>query len=335
MNTHNLYIETVETPGGKTAFVPLLQKGDSLPKEGRLTLCTGETVFRGENTSINLKIWEGDAPQNRFVGILKIMGTDISSTLPAGTPLDFTYEIPAWGTLYAEVTVPHLTESFCMRTVWEDADIDRVADEAKYVLASLEYMPPSITAGLADAKKAAQAVADGDAKSLRLAKAKIQVAKKRHLAALRQWELQSCVDFFENMAVQYAAPHEQAEFETLRAAAEKATENQDAPFENILEDMRNLEAVILLRQDWFVKGWYRHLCAAPKAFGDAVQFEKLKQLGDAALRNNKMDALRQILFDLLVLAPCEEDADGMFATPNIVCPLYIRCCREDMHARAM
>ena len=51
---------------------------------------------------------------------------------------------------------------------------------------------------------------------------------------------------------------------------------------------------------------------------DVAKFKELKKLGDAALLNDDIDQLRQILFELLAIKISSDTGDGMFDIANIV-----------------
>ena len=82
--------------------------------------------------------------------------------------------------------------------------------------------------------------------------------------------------------------------------------------------MKTKNTIILLRQDWFVIDWYQRIVANPNNYIDTQNYYRLSQLGDAALANDDIDKLRQILLKLLSIQIDNDFGAGMFDNANIV-----------------
>ena len=131
-------------------------------------------------------------------------------------------------------------------------------------------------------------------------------------------ELDSCVEFFDEVVRQYAKPAEEQSFDNLTRTAQRSIERNDPDFDNILDSMKTKNTIILIRQDWFIVDWYQRSVASPANYIDVGRFNELKKLGDAALANDDIDQLRQILFELLAIKISSDSGDGMFDIANIV-----------------
>ena len=131
-------------------------------------------------------------------------------------------------------------------------------------------------------------------------------------------ELDSCVEFFDEVVRQYAKPAEEQSFDNLTRTAQRSIERNDPDFDNILDSMKTKNTIILIRQDWFIVDWYQRSVASPANYIDLARFAELKKLGDAALANDDIDQLRQILFELLAIKISSDSGDGMFDIANIV-----------------
>ena len=131
-------------------------------------------------------------------------------------------------------------------------------------------------------------------------------------------ELDRYVEFFDEVVRQYARPTEERSFDNLARSAQKAIENSDNNFDNLLDSMKTKNTLILLRQDWFVVDWYKRAIANPNNYIDVQKYNELRQLGNAALENDDIDQLRQILLELLSIQIHGGSGDGMFDNVNIV-----------------
>ena len=131
-------------------------------------------------------------------------------------------------------------------------------------------------------------------------------------------DLDNCVKFFDGYVRQYANPAEEHAFDSLIRTARRSIDRNDADFDNILDNMKTKNTIILIRQDWFIIDWYQRATASTANYIDIVKFRELKRMGDQALADDDMDSLRQILFELLSIQIQTSSGDGMFDIANIV-----------------
>jgi len=150
------------------------------------------------------------------------------------------------------------------------------------------------------------------------AKKLISRTRQENLKIIRQMDLDNCVEFFDEVVRKYAKPAEEHSFDNLVRTAQRSIDRNDADFDNILENMRTKNTVILLRQDWFIVDWYRRATASSSNYLDQNRYNELKRLGNQALENDDIDSLRMVLFELLSIQIHANSGEGMFDIANIV-----------------
>ena len=342
--SHSIGVEVVDKLGGVPTLEFLVNEGDALPKKGTITFKAGQTLKAGTNNSINIKLWEGNIQSpitdNRFIGVLKITGTDIDSgVIPTGADIECEYEMSDSGTIHLEASVPCIGASFGNRNFYSRqegqidlADIDSIAEQGRQVLERIDHMSEKVDDPRLDsARKKAVLAANLDSQSqcdaedvqkasneLLDAKKLINKTRQANLRVIRQMELDSCVEFFDEIVRQYAKPAEEQAFDTLIRTAQRSIERNDTDFDNILDSMKTKNTIILLRQDWFIVDWYHSTVSSSGNYIDFARFSELKKQGDAALANDDIDHLRQILFELHSIKIHSDSGDGMFDIANIV-----------------
>lgn len=342
--SHSIGVEVIDKLGGVPVLEFLVNEGDSLPKKGEISFKAGQTLKAGSNDSINIKLWEGNIQSpiddNRFIGVLRIKGTDIDSgVVPTGAEIECEYEMSDSGNINLEVSIPCIGVSFNNRNFYSRQegqmdlnDIDSVAEQGRRVLERIESMSEKVDdPELENARKKAETAANIDSQAecepedvqkanneLLEAKKIINQTRKENLSVIRQIELDSCVEFFNEVVRHYATPDEERSFDNIARTAQRAIERNENNFDNILDDMRTKNTIILLRQDWFIVDWYQRATSSSANYIDIARFEELKRLGDQALESDNIDQLRQILFDLLAVQIHPDSGEGMFDVANIV-----------------
>lgn len=342
--SHSIGVEVLDKLGGTPVLQFLVAEGDALPKKGTVKFKAGQTLKAGTHDSINIKLWEGDIQfpisDNRFIGVYKIIGTDFDEgVIPTGADIECDFEMSDSGTIYLGVSVPCIGASFSNRNFYSRqegqidlTDVDSIAEDGRNVLERIEDMVEKVDdPKLADAKKKAERAANIDSQpqcepeellkandELLKAKKLISEARQANLKPIRQMELDSCVEFFDDVVRQYARPAEEQSFDNLTRSAQRAIDNNDYDFDNLLDSMKTKNTIILLRQDWFIVDWYKRAVANPNNYIDIQKYNELRQLGDAALESDNIDQLRQILFELLSIQIHSGSGDGMFDNINIV-----------------
>ena len=342
--SHSIGVEVIDKLGGVPELMFLVEEGDSLPKKGTITVKAGQTLKAGTNNSINIKLWEGNIQSpitdNRFIGMLKITGTDIDSgVVPTGADIECEYEILDSGTINLEVSIPCIGASFANRNFYSRqegqidlTDIDSIAEQGRLVLDRIDSMAEKVDdPQLAEARKKAERAANLDSQpqseaedvqkannDLLDAKKLINKTRQANLKTIRQMDLDGCVGFFNEIVRQFATEAEEQAFDNLTRTAQRSIDRNDTDFDNILDSMKTKNTLILIRQDWFIVDWYKRSVASSSNYSDVTKFRQLKQLGDQALADDDIDQLRRVLFELLSIQIHADSGAGMFDIANII-----------------
>ncbi len=342
--SHSIGVEMLDRLGGIPVYTILIHEGDSLPKRDTVTFRAGQTLKAGSNSTINIKLWEGNIESpitdNRFIGVLKIAGTDFSSgVIPTGADIECEYEMSDSGTITLDVSVPCIGASFINRNFYSRQegqidlnDVDDIAEHGQQVLDRIERMEERLDdPQLEEARRKAENAATIDQKPLHDpedvqkvnndlldAKKIMNQVRIKNLKTIRQMDLDSCRRFFDEVVRQYAKDNEAQSFDNLVRSAQRSIDRNDADFDNILENLKTKNTIILLRQDWFVVDWYKRATASGANYLDVNRFHDLKRLGDQAMANDDMDKLRQVLFELLSIKIDPDHSDSMFDVANII-----------------
>ena len=342
--SHSIGVEVIDKLGGVPELMFLVEEGDSLPKKGTITVKAGQTLKAGTNNSINIKLWEGNIQSpitdNRFIGMLKIAGTDIDSgVVPTGADIECEYEILDSGTINLEVSIPCIGASFANRNFYSRqegqidlTDIDSIAEQGRLVLDRIDSMAEKVDdPQLAEARKKAERAANLDSQpqseaedvqkannDLLDAKKLINKTRQANLKTIRQMDLDGCVGFFNEIVRQFATEAEEQAFDNLTRTAQRSIDRNDTDFDNILDSMKTKNTMILIRQDWFIVDWYQRSVTSSSNYSDVARFRQLKQLGDQALADDDIDQLRRVLFELLSIQIHADSGAGMFDIANII-----------------
>lgn len=342
--SHSIGVEVVDKLGGIPVLEFLVNEGDALPKKGTITFKAGQTLKAGSNDSINIKLWEGNIQSpitdNRFIGVLKITGTDIASgVVPTGADIECEYEMSDSGTINLEASIPCVGASFSNHNFYSRqegqldlSDVDSLAEQGRSVIERIDSIAEKVDdPQLENARKKAELAANIDSQEscdpedvqkasneLLDAKKLINKTRQDNLKVIRQMDLDSCVEFFDEVVRQYANPAEEHSFDSLIRTAQRSIDRNDSDFDNILDNMKTKNTIILLRQDWFIVDWYQRATASSSNYLDQARFNELKRLGDQALADDDIDQLRAVLFELLSIQIHSDSGDGMFDIANIV-----------------
>lgn len=337
-------VEVADRLGGVSVLEFLVNEGDPLPKKGSITFRAGQTIKAGSSDSFNIKLWEGQIQSpitdNRFIGVLKITGTDLpSGVVPTGAEIECEYEMADSGTIRLSAAIPCVGAVFGNRNFYSRQegqqdlmDVDSMTEQGQDVLERIDDIREKVEDDrLEQARRKAERAADlaqqPDAgpedvqkagNELLEAKKLIHLIRQDHLKTIRRMELADWEEFFDSAVRQYASFAEIREFEAMARTARRAVEEDDPNFDNILRNMWVKNTRVLLRQDWFVIDWYKSVSASPAGCVDLARFRELKRLGDQALADDDMKNLREALFGLLDIRVDRNTGDGMFDAANIV-----------------
>lgn len=342
--SHSIGIQVMDKLGGASVLDFLVNEGDSLPKKGNVTFRAGQTLKAGSSNSINIKLWEGTIQDpiedNRYIGVLKIRGTDFDSgVIPTGAEIECEYVVSDSGNILLEVSVPCIGASFGNRNFYSRqegqidlSDVDGIADEGRSVVKRIKSMSEKVNdPDLETAKQKAESAAELDtmpytdpedvqkaANELLTAKKMINVSRQKNLKTIRQMELDDFVKFFDEHIRRHASDSDIATFENLKKSAQRSIDRNDRDFENILDNMRSMNFGILYRHDWFVIGLFHDLTSSPAKFRDKAKFQQLKQSGEAFLAKGNIGALRGIIGELMSIRIVSDSGVNMFDIVNII-----------------
>ena len=224
--SHSIVVEMLDRLGGIPVYTILIHEGDSLPKRDTVTFRAGQTLKAGSNSTINIKLWEGNIESpitdNRFIGVLKIAGTDFSSgVIPTGADIECEYEMSDSGTITLDVSVPCIGASFTNRNFYSRQegqidlnDVDDIAEHGQQVLDRIERMEERLDdPQLEEARRKAENAATIDQKPLHDpedvqkvnndlldAKKIMNQVRIKNLKTIRQMDLDSCRRFFDEVS---------------------------------------------------------------------------------------------------------------------------------------
>jgi len=343
--SHSIGVEARDKLGGRLIMDFLVKEGDQLPKKGKKTFKTEESLKAGSAGSIKFKLWEGEISDpinnNRFIGMFEIKGSDFDDgVITAGAEMFCEYEIMDSGNITIEVSVPSISGSFHSgRNFYsrQDGQIDYtqasklVAEQSELTLKRLEDMESkiddpklaqarerleqadTIKSGETDPETAKQAMDNvQDAKRL------LALARKEHLKEIRQMELDTAVEFFDKLVREHARQTEASAFDNLAKTAQRAIGSNSGDFESHLDDLRGKNFMILWRQDWFVIDRFKWLAADSYLFPDAREHALLVSTGSEALKANDIEKLRAVVAKLDSVRIGSGGDDEMMAGANIV-----------------
>lgn len=343
--SHSIGIEAREKLGGRLVLDYLVREGDQLPKKGKKTFKTEESLRAGSTGSIKFKLWEGEIADpvndNRFIGMFEIKASDFDDgVIAAGAELVLEYEILDSGNIMMEVSVPSIGGSFHSgRNFYsrQEGQIDYskasklVEEQSEHAKQRLEEMESkiddprleqardkleqaeSIKSSEADPETAKQAM-----DNVQEAKRLLALARKDHLKEIRQLELDKAVDFFDRLVRDHARPTEANAFDNLVKTAQRAIDNNSGDFEAHVDDLRGKNFMILWRQDWFVIDRFKWLSKDSYLFPDAREHAQLSNVGAEALNANDIDKLRAVVAQMDSIRIGSGGDDEMMAGANIV-----------------
>ena len=343
--SHSVGVEARDKLGGRLLLDYLVREGDQLPKKGKTTFKTEESLRAGSAGSVKFKLWEGEISDpindNRFIGMFEIKGSDFDDgVIAAGAEIICEYEVLDSGNIMLELSVPSISGSFHSgRNFYSrrDGQIDYtqasklVEEQSEHTLQRLDEMESKIDdprlqqarekleqaetmkSGETDPETAKQAM-----DNVQEAKKLLALARKDHLEEIRQMELDKAVDFFDRLVREHARPTEANAFDNLAKTAQRAIDNNSGDFESHLDDLRGKNFMILWRQDWFVIDRFKWLSQDSYLFPDAEEHAQLSNVGAEALKANDIDKLRAVVAQMDSIRIGSGGDDEMLASANIV-----------------
>ncbi len=324
--SHSIGVEVKESLyGSATKIRYLVKKGDLLPMKGKMTFKAAEQLAPGSDGSLVFKLYEGETPtnvaDNRFVGCFKIRGDQLeAAAIKPGDDLQCEYEVADSGRISIMVTVPSVGGSFVGYDLYSRQEVLQdyskaasvVEREAAPTLERIQQLElrledPELQKARQRLDHAHQlsrrAAEDSESgkeaiECLHQARMMLSRVHQRHLAIVRQAELDSAVDFFERLARDVASPGEGQDFDNMHQAASRLIGKATGEFDNVLDKMREAIWVILLRQDAFIEDRFEQFRAQPELFPDTVAYDNLVERGRDALARGSVEDLRDVVLGL-------------------------------------
>lgn len=344
--SHSIGIEVISKLGGASELVFLVKEGDSLPAKGTIRVKAGQTIRSGSAESINIKLWEGDIQtrieDNRFIGMLKIRGTDIDAgMIPTGTDIDCEYEVTDSGQIRLEASVPYIAATFKGNNLYsrqEGAVIDKnvVAKAGRRLLEEITDMlhripSAELYAAKAKAQNAANAggLRDDDAEQIQKADNDLLEARRiadkyrrENVKLIREMQVEKKRNHYEQDIAEYATTAEKQQIENYFRLAKQSLEQDGKYLEDILSDLGKMFINILWRQDWYVIRYFRILVISDGTYTDSERYYELIERGNKFLEDGNIEALRGIVISILNLRKDDdddiEDMTGLMDVANII-----------------
>ncbi len=335
---HTLAVKAIPSVDAPTnAFVPLVNKGDSLPAEGQARFTAARAVGPNDSGAITVEVFQVEYAErvdlNLCVGVFQITDQDLpegSSSLSAGDPVEVLWRMSESGILQADIRLPKTDQTlkgprfYAPQAGQQSFDPVHGAALAKAVLDHGEEEWGELSAALGpDAGKdldilktrlADQRDMLGDnpedpetlrcvVEEARFIRQDIARAGRKQEAPLLQRRLGRTVAVFNRVARGGASPAETGPFDE---AAQKVQELLDKDDESSLVEaraqlgfMRHLFFAVAWRDPRYVEAWYKRLAEAPYLFPDNEGFQALVAEGAAFLENGNREGLRALVRRML------------------------------------
>ena len=322
--SHSIGVESLEKLGGTPTIVWLVRAGDQLPKKGSRPFKAGESLKAGSAGALNFNLWEGESenpPDNRHIGLLQIRGADFNDgVIPAGAELHCEFEMLDSGNIVLEVSVPDIRGTFHSgrnfyspqegqldfstaaarvseegdRTLQRLDELEKVVVESKLEQARRKLEPASsLDPDEPDTERTQEAM-----ESVLGARRLLAQVREENLPEIRQLELDSATEFFNEHIRHYARPSEENSFDNLARTAQRSIERNDKDFESHLNELKGKSFEILWRQDWFVVEKFNWMASLPHHYSDPGRFKELIATGQGYMQTDDIDSLRKVVAQL-------------------------------------
>jgi molecular chaperone DnaK len=344
-SSSSIGIEVLDQLGGKGILASLVREGESLPKSGKMTLKSGESLKAGDSSALHFHLWEGEiedpVKDNRYIGTFDITGRDFEGgAISAGAELICEYEVLDSGNIVLEITIPsiggtfHSGRNFYSRQAGQ-IDYSNAAslvdEEAKSLRARLDAITEKVNdpkleeirekVDRANAIKLDESDPEGAKQAMDdvlEAKRLLAQVRKQHLKAIRQIDLDACIASFKAFVRMHMQPTELSAFENLVRTAQRSIDENRSEFENQIDQLKYRNLQVLWRQDWFVVSRFRWLTEDNSMFADKRAHAKLLEVGQQAINADDMPKLRQIVINLLNIRLRSSSTDSMMSIANVV-----------------
>ena len=326
---HSISVEVKERLGSSVSRLDyLVREGDTLPVKGTKKFRAGKRIRAGSDDSLNFKLYQGDIEDvpsdNRFIGALKVSGTDFDfGTIVEGAEIICNYTIDDAGSIKLEVEIPAVDEEFfgnfyCPDDPKLDFNNDaafKINEDGKTLLARIREIGNAVTGDAYEKLQQASEVASEainanhsthDAEALKHLEENLDAAKKtladirvNNKANIRRDDLDGWRAYYESYVKPFAKPQEIAQIEKLFDRAETLIEREDSAYEDVTREISGLcWRIIFYRDDEYVVDMFNRLIRKTDDFNDRTRLYKLTADGKDAIAQQDYDALRKIILEL-------------------------------------
>ncbi|MBV6341631.1 hypothetical protein HWQ67_08535 [Candidatus Magnetobacterium casensis] len=150
------------------------------------------------------------------------------------------------------------------------------------------------------------------------AKRLVANTRKEHITSIRNLELENLVSMFEEYTKQYAKESELISLENMIKRARNVIDYRTSDFENIIEQMKHMSWLIFWRQEGFVINIFKNMQNEEYLYTDKDAFRYLIKLGTEAIKQEKIEELRKIIFKLYSIRIVTYSEQDMFLQSNIL-----------------
>jgi molecular chaperone DnaK len=335
--SHSIGVEVREKMTGTgTTLRYLIKKGDSLPKKGVEKFKAAEALRAKGPGSINFKLREGEIESpiedNEFIGCLKITGDDFDpGMIEPGADLICEYEVSDSGKVSLSISVPSVSGTFERHDFYsrQEGQIDYssaghiVLKESKDLIVRVDNISEKVNDDRLDIAKRKLQEAQGlaqnqnEPETVKQAMQNVQEAKrilasvrKKHLPSIRQLDLDSVMDFFQQYVREHAKSSEATAFDNMARSAKRVIESTSSEFENIIDQMKIMNWQILWRQDWFVVEEFKRFSTGGYFVSDEVLLAQLVKAGSDDIKRDDIEKLREVvglLYRIKISSNAEQD----------------------------
>lgn len=342
--SHTISVAIKEKAGGNEILDKLVEAGESLPKKGKRIWRAEESLRANGIGQIIIGLWEGEIEEpyhdNREIGAMKITGKDFDEgVIRPNDEIICEYEISDSGIISLMITIPSIGGSFPSGHNFysrQDSLIDyatasrQIEDETVMLITKIESKFNKVDDKRLDEVKKmledslARAHESSDPEVCKQAmndtyKAKNIISKvnRDHRKTVRTASLESLEDFYRECIRDVAKPSEVTSIEALFMSAKRAIDSLSGDFDTFIDEIKNLNWIILWRQDWFVIERFNREQKEDYNYTDQTLYENLIKAGIVAVKAGEIDKLRTILDQLLQIRIHSNSMD-VFESVNIV-----------------
>ncbi len=349
--SHTISVEVRESNlSSAVALDTLVHEGDKLPTKGSRKYKATERIKAGDaNSSLNLKLWEGNitspVTDNKFIGMIKVEGTDLDyGAIRPGEEIEFNYTINEAGSLQVEINIERLgivkneknfydsnaaeKDMNSLDTVYEledegEAVIHRVDELERNVSDSRLDQVRELAAGaqdLADDPVIDPEKVKKNSDNLIKAKVLLDQIRTENLKSLRQRELAAVQSWYEEEIEPFCDEVQKGDMKSMIANLERLISRKSKDFETLVSDIygKGYWGILFVKSEQFVATVFSILRSRPYSFKTREAYSTLVQAGENAISQGDFDELRRVVLKMYSEQKRAIDMSDMSAAANIM-----------------